>query len=521
MEDSLRRANLLVSQLKETGRLLGEGSYGEVVEVKVGGKLYAGKRLHAFFYRRDVPPREAEAMSKRFEEECLRMPRLKHRNIVEVLGVYVNPASRQPTLVMELLHISLSRYLETHPATPPHVKYSLLLDVCRGLAYLHDRSIIHRDLTANNVLLTVDTTAKIADFGQARILDKNPAQLARSNPWSRVPGNTAHMPPEAFLDKPQYDTKLDVFSFGVVMLHTLNQEWPEPSSDKVPALNEPGGFRLVNEVERRKPHIDRIDNPLLKSLVIQCLNRIPDLRPSASELVRGVEMVRQQISAPSPKSDPPHFTHSALGQHNSQKKEASGTDVDPHQYKVQDLEKGAKSKLVSKLPSVHVPLRIHRGQLRHGQQKHNHQQRGSEEESATLAQVMGVGQTKLLQENREALEEIAQRKRQQELDQVKQALPDQSLNVRRQEKILRQISEERSREAERERGRGQGAEGQKQPQKPQHIYDTADDVLQGNPQRGHVRHGQQPHNRHQLQPGQHLFDQQQPGHQPAGQYQYD
>ena len=137
MEDAIRRADLLVPRLQETGRKLGEGSYGEVVEVRVEGKLYAGKRLHAFFYRRDVPPAEIGAISKRFEEECLRLPRLRHPNIMQVVGVHFHPSTRQPTLVMELLQVSLSEFLETHPATPPHVKHSILLDVARGLEYLH------------------------------------------------------------------------------------------------------------------------------------------------------------------------------------------------------------------------------------------------------------------------------------------------------------------------------------------------------------------------------------------------
>ena len=293
MEEAIRRAGLLVPRLQETGRKLGEGSYGEVVEVRVEGKLYAGKRLHAFFYRRDVPPAEKDAISKRFEEECLRLPRLRHPNIMQVVGVHFHPSTRQPTLVMELLPTSLSEYLETHPATSPHVKHSILLDVARGLEYLHSLPpplgpVVHRDLTANNVLLTPDTRAKIADLGQARIIDRNPAQLAQQRRWTTCPGNVAHMPPEALLNTPTYDAALDVFSFGVVMLHTLTQEWPEPSADRVPG---PGGYRLVKEVKRRRRYLDKLDNPLLKPLVMQCLNDTAELRPSAGDLVGALDML--------------------------------------------------------------------------------------------------------------------------------------------------------------------------------------------------------------------------------------
>ena len=288
MEATIRRAGLLVPQLLETGNKLGDGSYGEVVEVRVGGKLYAGKRLHAFFYRRDVPPAEARAISKRFEEECLRLPQLKHDNVVQILGVHFNSANR-PMLVMELLNVSLSSYLEREPATPPRVKNSILLGAAKGLEYLHTLSpplgpIVHRDLTANNVLLTTNLIAKIADLGQAKIVGRNPAQLARRNPWTMCPGNMAHMPPEALFDTPVYDTKLDVFSFGVVMLHTLTQEWPEPLSKLVST------HQVRNEIERRKNYLDKISSPILKPIVMQCLNDNPDLRPSAEDLVAVLDM---------------------------------------------------------------------------------------------------------------------------------------------------------------------------------------------------------------------------------------
>ena len=288
MEATIRRAGLLVPQLLETGNKLGNGSYGDVVEVSVGGKLYAGKRLHAFFYRRDVPPAEARAISKRFEEECLRLPQLKHNNVVQMLGVHFNSANH-PMLVMDLLNVSLSSYLEREPTTPHHVKNSILLGAANGLQYLHTFSpplgpIVHRDLTANNVLLTTNLIAKIADLDQAKIVGRNPAQLARCNHWTMCPGNMAHMPPEALFDTPVYDTKLDVFSFGVVMLHTLTQEWPEPLS-KLASTHQ-----VRNEIERRKNYLDKISSPILKPIIMQCLNDNPDLRPSAEDLVAFLDM---------------------------------------------------------------------------------------------------------------------------------------------------------------------------------------------------------------------------------------
>ena len=99
----------------------------------------------------------------------------------------------------------------------------MLEDVSRGLLYLHKHTpqIIHRDLTAKNVLLTSSLVAKITDFGNARIVNLQPGQLART--LSRLPGTLAYMPPEAVSVNAHYGLSLDIFSFGYLALFTLNQ----------------------------------------------------------------------------------------------------------------------------------------------------------------------------------------------------------------------------------------------------------------------------------------------------------
>ena len=290
VERAIRQAGLHIPNLEETGRKLGEGSYGEVVEVRVRGRRYAGKKLHKVFYERDVPPADTAAIAQRFEEECRRMPHLKHRNIVQMIGVHFHPLTRQPTLVMELMDTSLTRYLEEHAAVPPTAKHSILLGVASGLVYLHTLSpplgpMIHRDLTANNILLGLgeEVIAKIADLGQARITGRNPAQMAQQQ-LTMCPGNVDHMPPEAQIDDPVYGTALDVFSFGVVMLHTLAHEWPKPLT-QVDATR-----RVRSEVDRRKTYLDKIEGSLLKPLVVECLSDSAESRPVAGELTGALKL---------------------------------------------------------------------------------------------------------------------------------------------------------------------------------------------------------------------------------------
>ena len=151
------------------------------------------------------------------------MSDLRHPNITLFLGVCFLPNCQLPVLLMERLDGSLYDLLETVPNIPLALKRSMLEDVARGLLYLHKHNpqIVHRDLRAKNVLLTSSLVAKITDFGNSRIVNLQPGQLART--FSRLPGTLVYMPPEALSASSRYGPSLDVFSFGHLALFTLTQ----------------------------------------------------------------------------------------------------------------------------------------------------------------------------------------------------------------------------------------------------------------------------------------------------------
>ena len=146
------------------------------------------------------------------------MSDLRHPNITQFLGVCFLPNCQLPVLVMERLTGSLDDLLETIPNIPMALKRSMLENVARGLLYLHKHNprVIHRDLTAKNVLLTESFVAKITDFGNSRIVNLQSSHLART--LSRLPGTLVYMPPEALQASSHYGPSLDVFSFGHLAL---------------------------------------------------------------------------------------------------------------------------------------------------------------------------------------------------------------------------------------------------------------------------------------------------------------
>ena len=165
----------VLSNVQRTGVRIGGGAYGRVDEVAIPAGA-AAKTIYAFLQERDELHEELSKAATEFVRECRLMSTLRHPNIVQFLVVCFFPDSRLPALVMERLLNSLHDLLapETQPqggAPNPltfftmDLKCSVLQDVANGLAYLHERPppIIHRDLSARNVLLSADMVAKIAE----------------------------------------------------------------------------------------------------------------------------------------------------------------------------------------------------------------------------------------------------------------------------------------------------------------------------------------------------------------------
>lgn len=187
----------------------------------MGGLLCAGKKIHETLL--DAANIGAENIVRKYVQECQLMSGLHHPNITLFVGISFLSDSPLPILVMEKLDGNLDELLECVPNIPLALKRSILEDVAMGLVYLHEHSpqIIHRDLTAKNVLLTAYYAAKITDFGNSRIVNLQPGQLAQT--MSQLPGTSAYMAPEALEVLSCYGSSLDVFSFGHLSLFVALQ----------------------------------------------------------------------------------------------------------------------------------------------------------------------------------------------------------------------------------------------------------------------------------------------------------
>ena len=277
--------------------VLGIGSYGKVCKAKCGRLPCAAKLLHQ---GNDAGTRN---LVTKFLQECQFLSTIKHPSIVQYLGTATDPQSRRPVLLMELMDESLTRFLErlTGPL-PYHSQLNICHDVALALAYLHSNGIIHRDLSSNNVLLIGEgSRAKVTDFGMSKLMDMNP----RMTPLTQVPGTPAYMPPEALIASPQYSSKLDCFSHGVLTLQIITRNFPTPGN-AITYMEDsrfPTGRVLVQypETKRRKKDIDLIEpSHPLRPIALHCLKDRDTERPSADELCGRLASLKRE----------PRYTHS-------------------------------------------------------------------------------------------------------------------------------------------------------------------------------------------------------------------
>jgi serine/threonine protein kinase len=239
---------------------------GEIIGGGGVGVIYKG-----FYKRNEVaiktffdPRRVDDKIRKDFLDELLVMSKLKHSNIVELIG-----ACTSPTLffVMELCEASLFHILHTvKEQFSMKQNYQVCIDVGCAMEHLHSLSpvIIHRDLKSHNILRSFSGVYKICDFGQVKVK-------------STAAGTPIYMAPELFLNS-SYNKSVDAYSFGMLVWEIFNQEIP---------------FYMLEVADIRQRVIDG-DRPRLNSyslptgvskMIKSCWSQTSDDRPNFSEIV--------------------------------------------------------------------------------------------------------------------------------------------------------------------------------------------------------------------------------------------
>ncbi|KAJ6886112.1 LRR receptor-like serine/threonine-protein kinase [Populus alba x Populus x berolinensis] len=292
---------------------IGEGGFGSVYKGKLSdGTLIAVKQLS---------PKSRQG-NREFVNEIGMISGLQHPNLVKLYGCCIE--GDQLLLVYEYMeNNSLAKALFATGSETSFLmldwptRYKICVGIARGLAFLHEESairIVHRDIKGTNVLLDKDLSAKISDFGLAKLNEEENTHIS-----TRVAGTIGYMAPEYALWGYLTD-KADVYSFGVVALEIVSGR----SNSSYRTTNEFVSLLDWAHVLQKKGNLMEIVDPKLQSefnneeaermikLALLCTNASPSVRPAMSEVVsmlEGQTSIQEVTSDPSIYGDDLHSKH--------------------------------------------------------------------------------------------------------------------------------------------------------------------------------------------------------------------
>ncbi|KAN0092693.1 Protein kinase-like domain containing protein, partial [Tylopilus felleus] len=269
------------------------GSFGDVYRCKYHSE-YEVKEVAVKTFRFEFIVADADTGNGRFTRMIRRelgiWKRLSHPNIVQFLGIVSGFGRLGNTSLVSvwMSNGTLQGFLQKYDdkLTVAH-RLQLLLGIANGLEYLHSLSIVHGDLTSNNVLLDEKYNARLTDFGYASLVGETPEALAYLQASTLRSGTLRWAAPECILFNSEEEfrctTKSDIYSFGNLSLQVLSgkRPWAEFRRDEAIILELAKGHRP------RRPQSHPIEDQHW-TFVEHCWSPVEE-RPSAAHLVSSTQ----------------------------------------------------------------------------------------------------------------------------------------------------------------------------------------------------------------------------------------
>jgi len=278
MENDISLWNIDYSSL-EMKELLGKGFFGEVRRAVWKGTDVAVKVIYrdSFGSQKDLDM---------FYKELSIVSKLRHPNIIFFIGACMEGNNR--CMVTEYLsggnvHALIHNNWDTLERNPT-LRHRIVSDVIKGMTYLHDMKILHRDLTPKNLLLDTNMNCKLCDFGLSRITQET-GEMTTSL------GCLPYQAPEVFKGE-RYTPAADVFSFGMVVYELVSGQEPQKEI-------QPLKFANMVAHEGYRPPMPAC-SPKWQNLITTCWDSDPTKRPTFKELLTTVGV---NITEPSSRLD--------------------------------------------------------------------------------------------------------------------------------------------------------------------------------------------------------------------------
>ena len=261
----LSKYQIEISQFEKKD-LIKRGAFGAIYEIQE--KISKNKKYAAKIIFFDSSKQEDKTMIYR---EIEIMMRCRHPTLIKMIGFSTKDFFDENNIpiIMDLaMNGSLSDIIKkASSGLAPHnydntAKQIILIGIARGMKYLHDHDIIHRDLKPDNILLDEYLHPLISDFGLSKFIE-----YGHSYSQSQFGGTLAYMAPE-IIEENQYNTKVDVYAFGILMYEVVTdlQAYPEFNCNRFT----PYGLqsKIINNDYRPKFTVPVKES--IKNLIEQC-----------------------------------------------------------------------------------------------------------------------------------------------------------------------------------------------------------------------------------------------------------
>ncbi|KAH7853042.1 hypothetical protein Vadar_032530 [Vaccinium darrowii] len=249
------------------GRLLGRGTFGHVYLGfnSDGGHMCAIKEVKVI-----ADDKTSKECLKQLNQEINLLRQLSHPNIVQYYGSELG----EETLSVYLEYVSggsIHKLLQEYGPFREPVIQNYTRQILLGLAYLHGRNTVHRDIKGANILVDPNGEIKLADFGMAKHITASSSMLS-------FKGSPFWMAPEVVMNINGYSLPVDIWSLGCTILEMASAKPPWSQFEGVAAIFKIGNSKDIPEIP------DHLSNDA-KTFLRLCLQRDPSGRPTALQLL--------------------------------------------------------------------------------------------------------------------------------------------------------------------------------------------------------------------------------------------
>ena len=279
---------IVINEILKKIKTLGEGSFGEVYLIK-------SQKTQLEFALKKIPLKSTKLKLKRILGEVNILKELDHPNIISFKGAFKSNDDKYLNIITEYVpQGDFEKKIENNYKDKKYFEekdiLNWLFQVCLAIQYLHENSIIHRDVKPSNIYLTENNIIKLGDFGTSKDI----------SPWHRtrtLAGSPLYSAPELLKELEAYENnkkddilnlsysyEVDIWSLGVTFCHIMTLEKPFDSNKDI--INNIKSKKIFNQ--EKNCYIDKIAEKYsedFRNLIDKMMTYEPSERPSIEKIL--------------------------------------------------------------------------------------------------------------------------------------------------------------------------------------------------------------------------------------------